>query len=87
MKKKIQLKKEIISKLDSIKGGDSQITQVSTIYVVTDGAACEGTTVLASAAMGPACAPGTIILLSARHCPTAQTDCDTCICYSRWCGV
>ncbi len=87
MKNKIKLNKEVISQLNSIKGGDVQITQAATAYVVTDGVICGITTLGASLAMGPACTPGTIILLSAQYCATAQTDATHDICYSRWCGV
>ena len=76
-KKKLSLKKETITKLDDM----SQIKGGGTWDVLKD-----TVTIVASTVLGAVtCAVGTVVMATAEHCPTAQTDCNTCVCETRWC--
>lgn len=79
MKKKLVLKKEIIANLDEVKGG-APTAIVKTVVVDT-------IAVTISEALPFSCTIPATIALSYNHCPTVKTDCDSCQCYSRWCGV
>lgn len=88
--KKLQLKKDVIQRLDmsKIRGGDGgpkdEITTNPTTKFTNDGI-CYTIETAASAALGTWCTGVTVVTLTAKACPTAKTDCDTCMCYSRWC--
>lgn len=76
-KKKLFLKKESITKLENM----SQIKGGGTWDLLKETA-----TIAVSMVLGAiTCPAGTVIYASAQHCPTAQSDCDTCACPSRWC--
>lgn len=96
MKKSLKLKKETVELLEAnaakqMHGGGSydEITTNPTDQTTTEdftkNAVCQTTEGIISAILETSCVGVTIVTLTAKACPTAQTDCDSCMCYSRWC--
>ncbi len=75
---KLSLDKESIISIDNL--------SASQIVAGNDKIKDAVTLVLSAAVGGISCVVGGVILYSRDHCPTAQTDCDSCTCYTRWCN-